>query len=372
MTKLTQKKVKFDWGDKEEAAFQFIKQKLCSAPIMALPERSKDFIVYCDVSIKGLEVVLMQKEKGIAYASQQLKIHGKNYTTHDLELGAGKAYVVADTLSRKERIKPLRVRALVMTISLDLPNKCLTCLRAKAEHQKPSGLLVRPEIPQWKWDNITMDFVTKLSRTQSGNDTIWTMGTRLDMSTAYHPQTDGQSERTIQTLEDMLRACVIDFKNGWGRHLPLIESSYNNSYHASTKAASFEALYGRKCRSPVLWAELGEAQLIGLELIHKTTKKIVQIKQRIQAPRDRQKSYADVRPKVGTVAYKLKLPQQLSMVHNMFHVSNLKECLSDEPLEISLGEIHIDDKLCFVEEPVEIIDREVKRLKQSRIPIIKV
>ncbi|GJZ07666.1 hypothetical protein Tco_0541459, partial [Tanacetum coccineum] len=185
-------------------------------------------------------------------------------------------------------------------------------------------------------------------------------------------------------------------------------------YHASIKAASFEALYGRKCQSPVCWAEVGDAQLIGPEFIHETTKKIVQIKQRIQAARDRQKSYADVRrkplefqvgdrvmlkvspwkgvvhfgkrgklnpryirpfkvlAKVGTVAYRLKLPQQLSRVHITFHVSNLKKCLSDEPLAVLLDEIHIDDKLCFVEEPVEIMDREVKRLKQSRIPIIKV
>nr|GFA69772.1 putative reverse transcriptase domain-containing protein [Tanacetum cinerariifolium] len=121
------------------------------------------------------------------------------------------------------------------------------------------------------------------------------MGTRLDMSTEYHPETDGKSERTIQTLEDMLRSCVIDFGNGWERHLPLVEFSYNNSYHASIKAAPFEALYGRKCRSPVCLVEVGDAQLTGPELIHETTEKIVQIKQRIQAARDRQKSYADVR-----------------------------------------------------------------------------
>ncbi|GJV00692.1 putative reverse transcriptase domain-containing protein [Tanacetum coccineum] len=466
---------------------------MCSAPILALPEGNEDFIAYCDASIEGLGAVLMQREKVIAYASRQLKLHEKNYTTHDLELGAvvfalkiwrhylygtkcivftdhkslqhildqkelnmrqrrwlellsdydceiryhpGKANVVADALSRKERIKPLRVRALVMTIGLDLPkqileaqiearkpenlksedvggmlienlkdpekprkeklepradgtlclnnkswlpcygdlrtlimheshkskysvhsgsdkmyqdmkqlywwpnmkadiatyvSKCLTCLRVKAEHQKPSGLLVQPEIPQWKWDNITMDFVTKLPRTQRGNDTIWVIvdrltksahflpmretdpmdklarlylkevvtrhgipvliicdrdprftsnfwrsfqkaiGTRLDMSTAYHPETDGQSKRTIQTLEDMLRACVIDFGNGWEGHLPLIEFSNNNSYHASIKAALFEALYGRKCRSPVCWAEVGDARLTGPELVHETT-----------------------------------------------------------------------------------------------------
>ncbi|GJW97027.1 reverse transcriptase domain-containing protein [Tanacetum coccineum] len=121
------------------------------------------------------------------------------------------------------------------------------------------------------------------------------LGTQLDMSTAYHPETDGQSERTIQTLEDMLRACVIDFGKGWDKHLPLVEFSYNNSYHASIKAAPFEALYGRKCRSPVCWAEVGDSQLTGPEIIQETTEKIVQIRQRLQAARDRQRSYANVR-----------------------------------------------------------------------------
>nr|GFD07903.1 putative reverse transcriptase domain-containing protein [Tanacetum cinerariifolium] len=213
------------------------------------------------------------------------------------------------------------------------------------------------------------------------------LGTRLDMSTAYHPKTDRQSERTIQTLEDMLRVCVIDFGNGWERHLPLIEFSYNNSYHTSIKAAPFKELYGHKCRSPICWAEVGAAQLIGLEIIQETTKKIVQIKQRLQVTRDCQKSYVNVRhrplefqvgdkvmlkvspwkgvvrfgkrgklnpryigpfkvlAKVGTVAYRLKLPQQLSRVHSTFYVSNLKKCLSDKPLAIPLDELHIDDKL---------------------------
>nr|GEY46360.1 putative reverse transcriptase domain-containing protein [Tanacetum cinerariifolium] len=226
--------------------------------------------------------------------------------------------------------------------------------------------------------------------------------------------TDGQSERTIQTLEDMLRACVIDFENGWERHLPLVEFLYNNSYHASIKAAPFGALYDRKCRSPVCWAEVGDAQLTGPEIIQETTEKIVQIKQRLQAARDRQKSYADVRrkplefhggnkvmlkvspwkgvvrfdkrgklnpryiglfkvlAKVGTIAYRLELPQQLSRVHSTFHVSNLKKYLSDEPLAIPLDELHIDDKLRFIKEPVEIMDREIKRLRQIHISIIKV
>ncbi|GJX44295.1 putative reverse transcriptase domain-containing protein [Tanacetum coccineum] len=592
--------------------------------IEALPEGTENFVVYCDASLKGYGAVLMQREKVIAYASRQLKKHEENYTTHDLELGAvvfalrlwrhylygtkctvytdhkslqyildqkelnmrqrrwiellsdydceiryhpGKANVVADALSRKDR-EPIRVRSLVMTVHTNLPerilkaqtdamkeenvkaenlgrlikpifetrsdgiqcfegriwlplfgglrdlimheshkskysihpgsdkmyqdlkklywwpnmkaeiatyvSKCLTCAKVKAEHQKPSGLLQQPEIPEWKWEKITMDFVSGLPRTPSGYDSIWVivdrltksahflpmkktdsieklaqlylkeivckhgvptsiisdrdslftsrfwkslqeaMGTQLDMSTAYHPETDGQSERTIQTLEDMLRACVIDFGSSWDRHLPLVEFSYNNSYHASIKAAPFEALYGRKCRSPVCWSEVGDSQLTGPEMIRETTEKIVQIKNRLLTARSRQKSYADVRRKpmefqvgdmvllkvspwkgvirfgkrgklspryigpfkiierIGPVAYKLELPDKLRGIHNTFHVSNLKKCLADENLVIPLEEIQLDDKLHFIEEPVEIMDREVKQLKQSRLPIIKV
>ncbi|GJW12823.1 putative reverse transcriptase domain-containing protein [Tanacetum coccineum] len=537
-----EKGVKFDWGDKQEAAFQLLKQKLCSAPtpILALPEGSEDFIAYCDASKKGLGAVLMQREKVISYASRQLKIHEKNYTTHDLELGAvvfalkmwrhylygtkctvftdhkslqhildqkdlnmrqrrwlellsdydceiryhpGKANVVADALSRKER-EPLRVRALVMTIGLDLPKQILNAQTEarKLENIKKEdvgGMLVEnskdPEKfrteklePRNGWNYVLKcrrsllcygvlrnviisrvhkskylfihlrtsetnrcllvatpiylngsgttqgwDFVMKVSKETDPMDKLarmylkevvtkhgipvsiicdrdprfasnfWrslqkALGTSLDMSTAYHPQTDGQSERTIQTLEDMLRACVIDFGNGWVKHLPLVEFSYNNSYHASIKAAPFEALYGRKCRSPVCWAEVGQVQLTGPELVQETTERIIQIKQRIQTARDRQKSYADLkrkpmefqvgdkvmlkvspwkgvvcfgkrgklnpryaRPfkvlkKVRVVAYKLELPQELSRVHNMFHVSNLKKCYSDDPLVVPL------------------------------------
>nr|GEZ93805.1 hypothetical protein [Tanacetum cinerariifolium] len=156
----------------------------------------------------------------------------------------------------------------------------------------------------------------------------------------------------------MLRACVTDFGNGWERHLPLVEFSYNNSYHASIKAAPFETLYGRKCRSLVCWAEVRDAQLTGLELIYEETEKIVQIMQRIQAAQDCQKSYADVRRK----------PLEFQVGDRVM----LKKCLSDEPLTISLDEVHIDDKLHFIEEPIEIMDREFKRLKQSCIPIKKV
>ncbi|GKF84619.1 putative reverse transcriptase domain-containing protein, partial [Tanacetum coccineum] len=205
------------------------------------------------------------------------------------------------------------------------------CAKVKAEYQKPSSLFLQPKIPQWKWENITMDFVTKLPKTANGQDTIWVivdrltksahflpmreddsmekltrqylkevvlrhgvpvsiisdrdsrftshfwkslpkyLGTKLDMSTAYHLQTDGQSERTIQTLEDILRSCVLDFGKGWDKHLPLVELSYNNSYHTSIKVAPFEALYGRKCRSPISWAEIGDSQLTSPEIIYEKT-----------------------------------------------------------------------------------------------------
>nr|GEY58183.1 transposon Ty3-G Gag-Pol polyprotein [Tanacetum cinerariifolium] len=196
--------------------------------------------------------------------------------------------------------------------------KYLTCDKVKAEHQRPSRLLVQPEIPVWKWDNITMDFVTKLPKSPQGYDTIWVIIDRLTKSAIFAPmretdpleklaklylkevvvrETDGQSERTIQTLKDMLRTCVIDFGKGWVNRLPLVEFSYNNSYHASIKAAPFEALYGRKCRSPVCWNEVGEFHRTGPKIVQETTEKIVQIKQRIQAARDRQKSYADLKHK---------------------------------------------------------------------------
>ncbi|GKB47935.1 putative reverse transcriptase domain, ribonuclease H-like domain, aspartic peptidase domain protein [Tanacetum coccineum] len=157
----------------------------------------------------------------------------------------------------------------------------------------------------------------------------------------------------------MLRACVIDFGKGWERHLPLVEFSYNNSYHASIKASPFEALYGRKCQSSVYWAEVGYVQLTGPEIIHETTKKIVQIRQHLQAARDRQRSYPNILDRVVPAAYKLELPEELSKVHSTFHVSNLKKCLSEESLIIPVKELRLDDKLNFMEEPVEIIDREV-------------
>nr|GEU51226.1 putative reverse transcriptase domain-containing protein [Tanacetum cinerariifolium] len=279
VNKLTQKKVNFDWGDKEEAAFQLIKQKLCSTLILALPKGSEDFIVYCDDSIKGLDVVLIQREKTKAIKPENLKSE---------DVGG----MLIENSKNPEKIKKEKLEPRVDG-TLCLNNRswlsCYGDIRTLIMHESHKSkylvylgsdkLYLDVKLLYW-WPNmkvdiatyvskcltITMDFVNKLPRTQSGNDNIWrsfqnVMGTRFDMSVAYHPQTDGQSERTIQTLEDMLRAYVIDFGNRWERHLLLVEFSYNNSYHASINDALFEALYGWKCRSPVCWVEVRDAQL---------------------------------------------------------------------------------------------------------------
>ncbi|GJZ76817.1 putative reverse transcriptase domain-containing protein, partial [Tanacetum coccineum] len=243
-----------------------------------------------------------------------------------------------------------------------------------------------------KWEGIAMDFVTKLPRTSSGHATIWVIVDRLTKFAHFLPMredykmeclarlylneivarhsvpisiiSDHDSRFTSrfwqsmqETLEDMLRACVLDFERSWDVHLPLVEFSYNNSYHSSVRCASFEVLYGRKCRSPIMWAEVGEGQLIGPELVQETTEKISQIKDRLKDARDRQKSYADKRRKplefsVGPVAYRLDLPEELNGVHDTFHVSNLKKFLADPTLQVPLDEIRVDAKLNFMEEPI--------------------
>ncbi|GJV74971.1 putative reverse transcriptase domain-containing protein [Tanacetum coccineum] len=489
-----------------------IKQKLCSAPILALPEGSKDFVVYYDASHKGLGTVLMQREKVIAYASRQLKVHEKNYTTHDLELGSvvfalkiwrhylyetkytvftdhkslqhildqkelnmrqrrwlellsdydcdiryhpRKANVVADALSRgmirkdipKEKLEPRvdgtlclngrsllpcygDLRSVIMheshkskysihpgsekmyqdmkklywwpNMKADIAtyvSKCLTCARVKAEHQRPSRLLVQPAIPEWKWDNITKDFITKLPKSSQGFDTIWVIMHRLTKSAHFLPI------RENDPLDKLARLYLDRIVARQG--IPVSIICDRDGRFTSNFWKSFQKALGTNIK-------VGEAQRTGPELIQETTEKIVLIKQWMQAAQDRQKSYADrkrkpmefevgdmvmlkvspwkgivqfgkrgklnpryvgpfkVLAKVGKVAYKLELPQELSRVHHTFHVSNLKKCYADEPLVMPLEGIHVDDKLQFVEEPVEIMEREIKRLKQSRIPLVKV
>ncbi|GJU47500.1 reverse transcriptase domain-containing protein [Tanacetum coccineum] len=442
-----EKNQKYEWGEEQEAAFQTLKNNLCDAPILSLPDGVEDFIVYCDASNQGLGCVLMQRDKH-KFDQKDLNMHQRRlielFSDYECEIRyhPGKENVVADALSRKEReafeqenFPSERLNGLEQQMlkkddgslyfmdRIWVPLVVFNVFQSKSRAPKAFGLIATPEIPEWKWDKITMDFITKLPRSKNGHDTIWVivdrltksahflairedysterlariyideivarhgvpvsiisdrdgrftsrcwqtvqkaLGTRLDMSTAYHPQTDGQSERTIQTLEDMLRACVIDFGGSWDVHLPLAEFSYNNSYHSSIRCAPFEALYGRKCRSPVLWAEIGESSLIGPELVQETTDKVVLIKEKLKAARDRQKSYADNRRKplefevgdrviVGPVAYRLRLPEELSGLHDMFYVSNLKKCLADASLRVPLDEIKVDKTLRFVEELV--------------------
>nr|GEU45555.1 putative reverse transcriptase domain-containing protein [Tanacetum cinerariifolium] len=344
LTILTQNNKKFVWGEDQEMAFQTLKQKLCEAPILALPEGSDDFVVYCDASIQ-------------------------------------------DALSRKKiiksrQVKPLHVRSLIITIHSNLPSQFLEAQTEalKEENMQAENLRGMEKAFEIRTDGTRC--IKNRNRNSHFTSRLWqslqnALGTQLDMSTTYHPDTDGQSERTIQTLEDMLRACAIDFGKGWEKYLPLVEYSYNDSYHASTKAAPFEALYSRKCRSPVCWAKVGDTQLTGPEAEDRVMLKISPRKGIIHFGKRGKLNPRYIGPfkilnRIGLVAYKLELPKELSNVHNTFHVSNINKCLSDESLIIPIKELKLDDKLNFVEEPIEIMDREIKQLRQSRIPIIKV
>ncbi|GJW24893.1 putative reverse transcriptase domain-containing protein, partial [Tanacetum coccineum] len=401
---------KYEWGKEEDEAFQLLKQKLCNAPILALPEGMEDFMVYYDASLKGYGAMLMQREKVIAYVSQQLKTHEENYTTHDLELGAvvfalrlwrhylygkksaiellsdydceihyhpRKANVVADALSHKERIIPLRVQALMITLHNDLPkqileaqkeamkkknvkaenlgrlikqifefrpdgtrcfgnrmyqdlkllywwpnmkaviatyvSKYLTCTKVKVEHQKPSRLLQQPEIPVWKLKRINMDFVSGLPRMPSGYDMIWVIVDRLTKLAHFLPT------RKTDTMEKLTQLYLKEIVCRHG--VPILIISDRDSHFT------------------------------------------------------RQKSYADRRTKplefkVGDmVLLKVSLWKgDLKGIHSTFHVLNLKKCLAEGAIIVLMDEIQLDDKLHMIEEPVEIVDREVKL--QSQIPIV--
>ncbi|RVW89330.1 Transposon Ty3-I Gag-Pol polyprotein [Vitis vinifera] len=549
MTRLTTKGVKFDWNEEYENAFQELKRKLTTAPVLTAPISGELFTIYCDASTVGLGCVLMQQGKVVAYASRQLKQHERNYPTHDLELAEwqrrwmktledydfalhyhpGKANIVADALRHGPCLYSISARPMVIQRimeaqvhdeffrkDVELRNELLAdahrakytihpgntkmyqdlkrqfwwsgmkrdiaqfvanfqiCQQVKAEHQRPAGLLQPLPIPEWKWDNITMDFVIGLPRTRSKKNGVWVivdcltksahflamkttdsmnslaklyiqeivrlhgilvsivsdrdpkftsqfwqslqraLGTQLNFNTAFHPQTDGQSERVIQILEDMLRACVLDFGGNWADYLPLAEFAYNNSYQSSIGIAPYEALYGRPCRSPLCWIEMGESRLLGPEIVQETTEKIQLIKEKLKTAQDRQKSYADKRrrplefeegdwvfvkvsprrgifrfgkkgklaprfvgpfqidKRVGPVAYKLILPQQLSLVHDVFHVSMLRKCTPYPTWIVDLQDVQISENTSYVEEPLRILEVGEHRFRNKVIPAVKV
>ncbi|GAU16878.1 hypothetical protein TSUD_368270 [Trifolium subterraneum] len=558
LTLLTRKDQAFVWDEKCEKSFQELKRKLTTAPVLILPDANESFVVYCDASKLGLGGVLMQKGKVVAYASRQLKVHERNYPTHDLELAAvvfalkdydfelsyhpGKANVVADALSRKslhmsslmekelELIEEFRDLSLVCEVTsnsvklgmlkltnpflekirecqkedeklmkrvalviegqendfkidengvvrfrgrvcvpdvpelkkmiLDEGHKsglsihpglvkmyqdlkklfwwprmkkeiaeyvyaCLVCQKSKIEHQKPSGLLQPLFIPEWKWDSIAMDFVGGLPKTAKGNEVIWVivdrltnlqeaLGTKLRLSSAYHPQTDGQSERTIQSLEDLLRVCVLEQGESWDSCLPLIEFTYNNSFHSSIGMAPFEALYGRRCRTPLCWYESGETVVLGPDIVQETTEKIRIIREKMKASQSRQKSYHDKKRKdvefqegdhvflrvtsttgvgralkskkltskfigpyqiserIGKVAYRIALPVTLSNLHDVFHVSQLRKYVSDPSHVVESDDIQVKDNLTIETIPLRIEGREVKNLRNKEIATVKV
>nr|GFA03465.1 hypothetical protein [Tanacetum cinerariifolium]GFA03475.1 hypothetical protein [Tanacetum cinerariifolium] len=329
LTILTLKCKTFDWGEKQELAFQTLKDKLCNAPVLALPDGLEDFVVYFDASRIGVGCVLMQRDhKSLQHIFSQKELNMRQrrcielFSDYDCEIRyhPGKENVVVHGLSRKERVKTKRVRAMTMIFQsrankmyydlrdrywwpgmkkdiAEYVSKCLTCLKVKAEHERPSGLLQQPEIPVWKWEGIAMNF----------------------------------------NLEDMLRACVLDFGGSWDVHLPLVEFSYNNSHHSSVRCASFEAVYGSKCRSPIIGLRLEKKSyddkrrkplefIVGDYFLLKVSpwKGVVRFRKKGKlAPRF--VGPFEIIEKVGPVACRLDLPEELNGVHDTFHVSNLKK-----------------------------------------------
>ncbi|TYK06676.1 pol protein [Cucumis melo var. makuwa] len=297
----------------------------------------------------------------------------------------------------------------------DFVSRCLVCKQVKAFKQKPVGLWQPLSVPGWKWESVltkSVDFIpgksTYTARLQLA------LGTRLDFSTAFHPQTDGQTERLNQILEDMLRACVLEFSRSWDSHLHLMEFAYNNSYQATIGMAPFEALYGRCCRSSICVGEVSEQRLVGPELVQTTNAAIQKIKAHILTAQSRQKSYADVRRKdlefdvgdmvfpkvapmkdvlrfekkaklsprfvgpfeilerIGPLAYRLAFPPSFSAVYDVFHVSMLRKYVTDPMHVVDYEPLQINENLSYEEQPIEVLAREVKVLRDRGIALVKV
>ncbi|WVZ80100.1 hypothetical protein U9M48_027604, partial [Paspalum notatum var. saurae] len=624
MTSLTKKNVKFIWSPKCEEGFQELKKLLTTAPVLAQPDVTKPFDVYCDASGQGLGCVLMQEGRVIAYASRQLRKHEANYPTHDLELAAvvhalkiwrhylrgntchiytdhkslkyiftqpelnmrqrrwlelikdydleihyhpGKANVVADALSRRAHcnviearptarvicwemdeiemsteqlvelysliieptIKDLVIAAqkqdpgmahiregideekkacftlddqgvlwfnnrLVVPKDMELRKKildeaytsvltmhpgsnkmyqdlkqkfwwtrmkreiakyvseCDVCKRVKAVHLKPDGMLQPLNVPAWKWEDIHMDFVVGLPRTQKGYDSIWViidrftksahflpvktiyhaktyaelyiakivslhgvprtitsdrgsvfvsrfweqlqnaLGTKLIHSSAYHPQTSGQVERVNQIVEDMLRACALTYSIKWDECLPLAEFAYNNSYQKSLEMAPFEALYGRRCRTPLNWSEPGERVTFGPDVVTQAEEQVKFIQSNLKSAQSRQKSYSDkrrrplvfekgdhvylkvspMREKCGPVAYRLELPPHLAAVHDVFHISQLKKCLRVPEEEVDTSQIQIEPDVTYEVRPIKVLNQKQRSTRRNTINMYKI
>ncbi|WVZ62294.1 hypothetical protein U9M48_012058 [Paspalum notatum var. saurae] len=646
MTSLTKKNVKFMWSPKCEEGFQELKKLLTTAPVLAQPDITKPFDVYCDASGQGLGCVLMQEGRVIAYASRQLRKHEANYPTHDLELAAvvhalkmwrhyllgstchiytdhkslkyiftqpelnmrqrrwlelikdydleihyhpGKANVVADALSRRAHCNVIEARPTARVIcwemdEIEMPteqlvelysliieptikdlvivaqkqdpgmghirevideekkacftlddqgvlwfknrlvvpkdmelrkkildeahtsvltmhpgsnkmyqdlkqkfwwtrmkreiakyvSECDVCKRVKADHLKPDSMLQPLNVPAWKWEDIYMDFVVGLPRTQKGYDSIWViidrftksahflpvkavyrantyaelyiakivslhgvprtitsdrgsvfvsrfweqlqnaLGTKLIHSSAYHPQTSGQVERVNQIVEDMLRACALTYSTKWDECLPLAEFAYNNSYQKSLNMAPFEALYGRRCRTPLNRSERGERVTFGPDLVTQVEEQVKFIQSNLKSAQSRQKSYSDRRRRplifkkgdhvylrvspmkrvhrfgvkgklapryvgpfkiteqCGPVAYRLELPPHLAAVHDVFHVSQLKKCLRVPEEEVDTSQVQIEPDLTYEARPTKILDQKQRSTRRNTVNFYKV